>query len=160
MMIFRVYPLYIVVFFAFFGVSLLLFAWFISSAIRQARKGTRKPHFFLRTVVALLAPITLMALTFFASLYLNTKRIEVDSHALRAYTLFDEKEVIWSDVASVDANFVFSSLLGMPGGDRSLYAWIDFRKSSGEMVHVSLRFMGDIWQLENFIRQQVPAFKP
>ena len=154
MMIFRVYPSYV---FAPISLTVLfsvLFCWFLISAIQQAKKTNRRKNLLLRTMIALMLPSIMILTTLFVALYMHAKQIEVDDHSLIIHSLFNRKEIAWKDIASVDGNFTLTTRLGLI--NKNSYAWMDVRTRSGEIIHISLRFLANTRRLEDFVRKKIP----
>lgn len=95
--------------------------------------------------------VLLSVLLSFCAIYVLSKEVVLSDEKLVYRTLFEKKEVRWSDVASVSGNFVSGLRLGWKSSD---YSWIDFTLRDGERVRISLRFMRGVSQIgEETIRR-------
>lgn len=90
---------------------------------------------------------------FVGASYVLSKRIIVDRESISYRSLIERREVQWSDVQSVNGNFVPGSRLGLEGTNR--YAWVELITADGETVRFSLRFMRAIQEIQDVITERV-----
>jgi len=122
-------------------------------SVSQGHEGSLTKKLLWRRLFVGSILILLFAGTFFGSIYVLSKKIVVSEEKILYYSLIERKEVQWSEVKRMDGNFVPGSRLGLRG--RGNYAWVDFTTINGETIHLPLRFMTGISQLEKIIMQNL-----
>ena len=153
-MIFRVYPSYIFAPITIAVLFLILFCWFLISAIQQAQNGTARVNLLLRTLIALILPSIMFVSMLYIALFMYSKQILVNDQSLITQSLFNKMEIPWKDISSINGNFILTTRLGLFSENN--YAWMDVKMQSGEINHISLRFIANTRVLEEFIREKVP----
>ena len=136
---------------AFLFAALLLLVFLISST--QARTGGLSSSLVLRRAFVGIVFGIILAGTLFPSIYVFTKHIVVSQVSISYASLFERKEVLWSQVTRINGNFVAGSRMGLLG--RGDYAWVEFDTRDREPVIFSLRFMQGVTKLEQVIHQML-----
>jgi hypothetical protein len=132
--------------------AILLFIVLVS--VSQSHIGPLNTDLLIRRLLVGLVLMLLLAGSTFGSIYVLTKKIIVSDEKFQYFSLVERKEVPWSDIKSIDGNFVGNRL----GFGKQDYAWVDFTLKNGEIVHLSLRFVRGLSYLEQVIQKKLAAF--
>lgn len=131
--------------FSFLTISLLIFA----ALFRQKNKNLASKKYFLpRLIIGSIFLIGSIGL-FAGTVYIFSKQIVITDEYILQKSLAGTKKLRWSDILSVNGNFVPGSRLGLRGNKN--YAWVKFSTIDRGTVHFSLRFMRDIQKIEDVI---------